>query len=73
MIDQWLCFLDRNYQANTFGGISLITTLPAPITEPCAIFTPGQNNDITSSHVLSPISIVAFLNLGFDVYNQAGE
>lgn len=48
-------------KANTFGGISLVTTLPAPITEPCPIFTPGKTTTLPPSYVLSPISIgIAF-------------
>src|SRR5687768_14418492 len=41
--------------ANTSAGISLVTTLPAPITLRSPMFTPGQITALPPTHTSSPM------------------
>ena len=43
--------------ASEFGGISRVTTLPAPITQPSPIVTPPQTVTFPASQQLFPILI----------------
>lgn len=43
--------------AKLLGGISFVTTLPAPITLPSPIVTPGNTTTLPPNHVLLPTLI----------------
>lgn len=63
-------FYERLYKgfptAKLCGGISLVTTLPAPITLPSPIVTPGSTATCPPNQVLLPILIgPAFSNPSF--------
>ena len=51
--------------AKDLGGMSRVTTLPAPITQPSPIVTPPQTVTFPASQQLSPIVI------GFAAYRSA--
>lgn len=43
--------------ARELGGMSLVTTLPAPMTEPSPIVTPGRTTTFAAIQTLSSITI----------------
>ena len=51
--------------ATTFAGISLFTTLPAPITELSPIVTPGSTITFPPIHTLFPILIIVDYSIIF--------